>query len=582
MTKLEKLSLRSTLTQDVWNKKYRYNGESFDEYIDRISLGDDRFRSIIGEAKFIPGGRISANVNTDTPATYSNCYSLGRIPDSIEGIWETARDMARTFSYGGGVGISVSDLRPKGYKVNNAAKTTTGAVSFMELLDVTTKLIGQNGRRAALMISMSAEHPDILDFINIKKDGNKINNANLSVEVTDQFMFGVMHKREKETKVYEAMIQNTWEANEPGIMFIDTMRNRHLSENIEEFTIDTTNPCGEIPLQKGGACLLGAINLPEFVNEDKEFDINEYRKAVMLGYEYLDTVLDLGADKHPLAIQREQAKLWRNLGLGVSGVADMFIKMGIVYGSWYSIEFLDMLMRETLTAALFVNIKRAKELGPMKAWREGYAEEVINCSLLQDLKEEVQEDVWDYIETGIRMYGLRNISMLTIQPLGTGSLLLNTSNGIEPYFKLKPYIRKTESLNGVTRYYPVDEADIYKEYKDKVAEKVFIEAGDIPFRNRLTVQAAMQKWIDNSISSTVNLHRDTTVEEIRDLYLEAWKLGLKGTTTFRPGGALEGVLIEPPVGINTYDMIVEHVKEMNKQVEQPKLSRAELVNRLKK
>ncbi|MDR1774322.1 MAG: ribonucleoside-diphosphate reductase, adenosylcobalamin-dependent, partial [Clostridioides sp.] len=274
------------LQGSIWKNKYKYNDENFDQWINRISNKNLRLAKLIRQRKFLFAGRILANrglYKAGTKVTYSNCYVLDPPEDSIEDIFDTAKKIARTFSYGGGVGIDISKLRPKGAKVNNAAKNTTGAVSFMDLFSMTTGLIGQKGRRGALMISMSVDHPEIEDFIDIKTDLSKVTKANISVRVTDEFMNAVKENKmykcqfyvdttgeivEKEVdanKLFKKLVKNNWDYAEPGILFWDRIKSYNLMSEDKGFEYKGVNPCAEEPLPGGGSCLLGSINLSEFV-----------------------------------------------------------------------------------------------------------------------------------------------------------------------------------------------------------------------------------------------------------------------------------------------------------------------------
>ena len=274
------------LQSNIWSNKYQYNNESFEEWIERVSNGNKKIAKLIKEKKFLFAGRILANRGLPkhgVKVTYSNCYVLQPPQDTLESIFDTAKGLARTFSYGGGVGIDISNLRPNGAKVNNSAKTTTGAVSFMDLFSMTTGLIGQRGRRGALMISMDVNHPDIEEFIDIKTDLDRVTKANISIRINDEFMEAVEGRKpymcrfvveatneviEKEVDAYRLfmkLVTNNWDFAEPGILFWDNIENNHLMSADKDFKYAGVNPCAEEPLPAGGSCLLGSINLSEFV-----------------------------------------------------------------------------------------------------------------------------------------------------------------------------------------------------------------------------------------------------------------------------------------------------------------------------
>ena len=354
----------SQLGMDIWAKKYQNNGESFDEWLDRVSGGDKDVKQLIVDKKFLFGGRILASRGvTDRKVTYSNCYVLPQVPDSIEGIYETCRDLAKTFSRGGGCGIDISLLRPNGTPVNNAAKTTTGPVSFMSTFSKVAETIGQCNRRGALMISMDCNHPDIEEFIDAKKNTDKLEGCNISVRTDGNFI--------KNSPLMHKLAENNWDYAEPGILYWDNInKNNLLSEYIKngEFEYAGVNPCAEEPLPAGGSCLLGAINLSEFVispfTENASFDLLEFDKAVRIAVRALNDVLDEGLELHPLEIQRKTVREFRQIGLGIMGFADMLIKMGIAYGSEESLRTIDIIGMAMNEAGLLASSELAEEKGP--------------------------------------------------------------------------------------------------------------------------------------------------------------------------------------------------------------------------
>lgn len=335
MTVQEWLGTDNQLGIDIWSKKYQFENETFDEWIDRVSGGDTAVATLIKDKKFLFGGRILSNRGLNKKGvknTLSNCYVIAPPEDNLESIFECAAKLARTFSYGGGCGIDISKLAPKGAVVHNTAKTTSGAVSFMDLYSMITGLIGQNGRRGALMISMDVSHPDIEDFIGIKSDLNRVTKANISVRISDKFMEAVkadgdwelsftreatgetITKTVKAKELFHKMCEMNWDYAEPGMLFWDRIKNHNLLANTEEFEFAGTNPCAEEPLPAGGSCLLGALNLAEFVR-DKQFHVDEFENAIRTAVVALNDVLDEGLDLHPLYEQRESVRDWRQIGL---------------------------------------------------------------------------------------------------------------------------------------------------------------------------------------------------------------------------------------------------------------------------
>ena len=560
MTIEEWLGKDNTLGIDIWKKKYQRNSETFEEWLDRVSGGSKEVKELIQEKKFLFGGRILSNRGVDSKeekTTYSNCYVL-TTNDSIEAIYETCKKLARTYSYGGGVGIDISKLAPSGAKVRNQAKNTSGAVSFMDTFSQVTEQIGQNGRRGALMISMDCRHPDIRKFITVKSDLNKVNYANISVKVTDEFMEAVKSDADwtltftrpetKETieetvkakELFDLICEQNWDYAEPGVLFWDTIRNYNLLNNNPEFEYAGVNPCAEEPLPDGGACLLGSLNLAAFVNEEtKEFERGEFSKAVAIAITALNDVLDEGMDKHPLKEQRQCAKDWRQCGLGIMGLADCLIKMGLKYGGKESIEICNMIGNILASEALATSAKLAKADGAYPQ----YNDLVLESSFYK--KHEVFIDI--KTKRLIKENGLRNSQLLTIAPTGTLSTMLGISGGIEPIFA-NSYTRMTKSLHGEDYAYKVYTPIVakYMENNDITDEsdlpEYFVTSATIPVKDRINMQAVWQSHIDASISSTVNLPNEATVDDVKEIYISAWEKGLKGITVFRAGCARTSIL----------------------------------------
>lgn len=551
------------LQKSIWTNKYQYNNESFDDWIERVSGNNPKIAKLIRERKFLFAGRILANRGLSKEGikvTYSNCYVLQPPEDNLESIFNTAKKLARTFSYGGGVGFDISKLRPSGALVHNSAKTTTGAVSFMDLYSMTTGLIGQRGRRGALMISMDINHPDIEDFIDIKTDLNKVTKANISVRINDKFMESVENKEkyvcrfiveetneviEKEVDAYKLfmkLITNNWDFAEPGILFWDNIERYHLLSEDKEFKYAGVNPCAEEPLPPGGSCLLGSINLAEFVVEpftnNAIFDIQKFKNTVADCIIGLNEVLDEGLELHPLKEQKESVRQYRQIGLGVMGIADMLIKLNIRYGSEKSIDLCEKIAKIMLNSAVKQSALLAKELGSYEKYNKDaiFKSDFFINNIDEDVKELIKE------------YGLRNSQILTIPPTGSISTMLGISGGIEPMFNTS-YIRKTESLHDEDVFYKVY-TPIVKEYMDindilddNNLPDIFETAMTLKPEERIRMQEAWQKYIDASISSTINLPYEATVDDVYNIYVSAWKHKLKGVTIYRDGCKRSGILL---------------------------------------
>lgn len=510
------------------------------------------FSWLLKDYRFIPGGRIMYGAGQNVRATLLNCYVIPIKEDSIEGIFEWCKEAAKTYSFGGGVGVDIGHLRPKGAPVNNSARYSTGAVSFMELFSTTTGTIGQSGRRGALMISIPVDHPDIEDFIEIKRDLSRVRYANISIRLTDEFMNAVISDSEfelkfsnKKTKIskmisarklWDKIVSAAHASAEPGLIFWDTMR-KNSSTEYGSMKMVSTNPCSEIPLEPYGCCCLGNTNLTVFVKNEftdkAEIDWENLTKTLQYGVRFLDNVLDYNADKHALKDQKTASLHSRRIGVGFTGLGDMLAKMKIPYDSPKALDFVDKLFEKIRNIVYEASI----ELGKEKGIANGFdAKEHLNQGFIKSLPKSIQEK--------ISKFGIRNAALLTIPPVGSGAILAGTTSGVEPIFATS-YDRRSESLE--TKNFKVYHY-LVKDYMEKNGIKdekdlpdYFVTSHNISPNFRVDMQATLQKYIDHSISSTVNLPKDTTVETVKDIYLRAWKKGCKGITVYREGSR-EGVL----------------------------------------
>ena len=566
------LDIKEWLTSDLsvseYNKKYRYENETFDEFLERITNGDKEIQQLIIDKKFIYGGRILANRGLQKlgkKITYSNCYVLSPPEDNIESIYETCGKLARTFSYGGGVGIDISKLRPKGAPVNNAARTTTGAVSFMPTFSQVAETIGQKGRRGALMISMDVSHPDIEEFIDIKTDLNAVTKANISVKITDDFIKAVKNNTKypckftlkdgsvickyiDANKIMDKLALNNHRMGEPGILYWDKIQNYNLMQHFEDFSYAGVNPCAEEPLPAGGSCLLGAINLSEFIVDpftpSARFDFDEFERVIHKAIFALNDVLIEGMPLHPLKEQQETVGKLRQIGLGIMGLADALIKLGITYGSSESLLTIETIGTALLYNSLIASSEYAKLDGNTPF--EGYdAHKVFESDIIQNLINNLNYYEVNTLKVALQN-GLFNSQLTTIAPTGTIAGLCNTSYGVEPNFAYS-YTRKTESLHEEGDVYYTVEPKIVEDYRKATGNKgelpdYFITTHQLDPFNRVDVQATIQKYIDASISSTVNLPESTTPEEIKAIYLYGAEKGVKGLTIFRNNCERMGIL----------------------------------------
>ncbi|MGH2372856.1 MAG: adenosylcobalamin-dependent ribonucleoside-diphosphate reductase, partial [bacterium] len=478
--------------------------------------------------------------------TNLNCYVLPVRDDSIESIFEWMKEAARTYSLGGGVGTDISVLRPRGAPVNNAARSSTGSVSFMELFSLTTGTIGQSGRRGALMITIADNHPDVLDFIKIKRNLNKVRYANISIRISDAFMRAVeedttwemVFENERATLRRTARARDVWreliagarDYAEPGVIFWDTIKRWSTSE-YNGMGVITTNPCSEIPLEPYGCCCLGNLNLARFVHDEftsqARVDWDALDRGLRYATRFLDNVLDYNAEKHPLPEQREASLYSRRIGVGFTALGDMLITLGLRYDTDEAVAFVDGLFDRIKNIVYDESVNLAIEKGMFPGYD---AQAHLASPFIQTLAPKVRER--------IARHGLRNVALLTVPPVGSGAALAGVTSGIEPIFDLS-YTRRSESLSQelFAVYHP-----LVREYmtrfgieREEDLPETFVTSHQIQPDMRVRMQAAIQRHIDHSISSTVNLPHDTTPEEVERIYFQAWKHGVKGITVYRAG-----------------------------------------------
>lgn len=405
------------------------------------------------------------------------------------------------------------------------------------------------------MISLACDHPDIEEFIEIKSDLERVTKANISIRITDKFMEAVEKNEDfvlsftrEETddtitktinarELFHKICEMNWDYAEPGMLFWDRIENWNMLSNDKNFHYAGTNPCAEEPLPAGGSCLLGSINLSEFVIDEGRFDFEDFSIAVDIAVRALNEVLDEGLPLHPLQEQRDSVRDWRQIGLGIFGLADMLIKMNIKYGSEESIALCDKIGREMADQAIYTSSIIAMTDGVYPK----YNSFAIETSAF--LRENVEQDTY----RNVKMYGLHNSQLLTIAPTGSLSSMLGVSGGIEPIFA-NYYTRKTESLHGHDEYYKVYTPIVEKYMKehnitdDSMLPDFFVTAQELDYKDRIAMQSIWQNHIDASISSTVNVPNSFTVEDTENLYMSAWKSGLKGVTIFRDGCKRTGIL----------------------------------------
>ncbi|MHB1867879.1 MAG: adenosylcobalamin-dependent ribonucleoside-diphosphate reductase [Nitrososphaerales archaeon] len=512
-----------------------------------------KFYWLLENFRFVPGGRIMFGAGQPRRSTLLNCYYLPIKSDSLEDIFDFCKEAGRTYSYGGGVGTDISILRPKGAPVNNSAVVSTGSVSFMELFSITTGTIGQAGRRGALMITIHVDHPDVVDFIDVKRDLSRVNHANISVCITDKFMqavekddnFTLEFKNDKAEirrvvrarELWDKLVRSAWASAEPGIIFWDNVKNESPTE-YNGMEVHGFNPCSEQCLEDYGCCCLGNINLSTFVvdefSERARLDWRNLEKALRYSTRFLDNVLEYNADKHPLREQKKASMWSRRIGVGFTGLADMLIKLNMKYDSPQSVKFIDRMYDRVKNICYDESSNLAVEKGPAPAF---IAEKHLARPFIQRLDGTVKQK--------IASQGVRNSCVLTVPPVGSGAILAGTTSGIEPIFALS-YVRRSKSLTGgeFKVYHPLVQ-DYMKRFGLKSESElpdIFVTAHNIKAEFRVQMQGTIQKHIDSSISSTVNIPKEATVQDVKDIYFQAWRAGCKGITVYREG-AREGILL---------------------------------------
>ncbi len=547
------------LAVDVLRSKYLAPGEVGPLHIwDRIARAMasvekdkeywyDRFFSLLMDFKFIPGGRVMHGAGRDEAQrkpTLSNCYVIPIEEDSLEGIYRCLSESAMVYRTGGGVGTDLSILRPQGAPVNATVDASPGCTAFMNLLSESTNAVSQAGRRGALMLTLRVDHPDIESFITIKNDANrtKVQYANISVLITHEFMQavladsdfdlrfeGTVYRTVRARELWNTIITNAHASAEPGIIFWDTMREYHNVEYANPLT--STNPCGEQPLASYTACNLGNLNLMKFVGDDGVFDHDALGEATRVATRFLDNVIEYNMDNHALPKIRDAVSSDRRVGLGITGMADALVLMKQAYDSEEALESIEEIMQTICHNAYETSIDLAEEKGAFSLfdWKG-----ISKSKFVQGLPKKLQKR--------IKEKGLRNCTLITMPPVGTGSIVAQTSSGIEPIF-CTSYKRRVKQHDGET----------FREYKvyHPLVKEVFGGDEDLPdyvrtahqidpyFRVRM--QGVIQKYTDSSISSTINLPEDIDVETVADIYITAYKEGLKGVTVYREGSR-EGIL----------------------------------------
>ncbi len=554
------------IAEQIWDMKYRFraaDGTPIDGSVEdswrRIARAlaeveaepakwEAEFYAALEDFKFLPAGRITAGAGTERSVTLFNCFVMGTIPDTMGGIFDALKEAALTMQQGGGIGYDFSTIRPRGAEVKGVAADASGPLSFMDVWDAMCRTIMSAGsRRGAMMATMRCDHPDIEAFIEAKKDPARLRMFNLSVLVTDAFMAAVkadgswelqfggrVYHTVRARDLWNRIMRNTFDFAEPGVIFIDRINAMNNLGYCE--TIAATNPCGEQPLPPYGACLLGSINLATLVrdafDDHSSMDMEALDRLVRVAVRAMDNVVD--SSRFPLPQQAQEAQAKRRIGLGVTGLADALLMLGLRYGSDEAARITEIWMHAIARSAYLASVDLAREKGAFPLFD---AAGFLASGSMAHMDEDVRE--------AIRTHGIRNALLTSVAPTGTISLYAgNVSSGIEPVFAYA-YTRKVLQKDGSrTEEEVVDFAvRLWREkFGDAPLPGYFVNAQTLPPLDHVRMQAAAQKWVDSSISKTINCPVDISFDDFQQVYMAAWDQGCKGCTTYRPNDVTGSVL----------------------------------------
>ncbi len=584
---------QAQISRDIWDAKYRFrdHGAVRDSTIEdtwqRIahalagaervdqSLWERKFTEALGGFRFLPGGRIQAGAGTAHRVTLFNCFVMGSIDDSLDGIFDALKEGALTMQQGGGVGYDFSTLRPQGDIARSVGVVASGPVSFMRIWDsMCGTILSTGARRGAMMATLRCDHPDIEAFVTAKRDPSQLRHFNLSVLISDDFLNAVrtdamwalvfphgsrrtetgvetvervwsgsavpqacrVYRRVRAQDLWDKIMQSTYNFAEPGVIFID--RINQLNNMWYRERISATNPCGEIPLPPYGACDLGSINLTQFIrapfSSEAQIDMDGIGELSEIATRMLDNVTDIS--HFPLNKQAHMARSVRRIGLGLTGLGDALIMLGISYGSLEALTVAGDVMRTICHRAYLASVELAREKGSFP-WFE--RDRYLQGQFIQTLPKEIQ--------SGIQRHGIRNSHLTAIAPTGTTSLLANNiSSGLEPVYEFE-YRRRVREADGSLSVHDVTDF-AYRLYRERFGDSplapAFVTAEKLSPFAHIDMQAALQPYVDNAISKTVNVPESYSFERFRSLYKYAYDKGLKGCTTFRPNPITGTVLIE--------------------------------------
>jgi len=548
------------ISEEIHKMKYRGEGETFKEAMARVAdaLKDDeehftKLKDILCDMRFLPAGRVQSAMGAPRTVTPYNCFVSSTIEDSMTGIALASAEAAKTMQLGGGIGYDFSTLRPKGALIRSLESRSSGPVSFMGVFDAWCKTIASAGhRRGAQMGVLRVDHPDIEEFISAKANSHYLTQFNVSVGVTDEFMWAVVNDGDFDLKfegrvyktvraryLWDKILRNTWDWAEPGILFIDRINAKNNLWYCE--TISATNPCGEQPLPPYGACLLGSFNLTRYVTptdlfgKHYEFDTEQFKQDIIQVVRAMDNVVDRAV--YPLPQQEREAKNKRRMGLGVTGVANAIEAMGHPYGSDTFLTNLEEIMSILRDTAYLTSASLATEKGTFPL----YDKRLLESGFAKKLP--------DYVREVIEIHGLRNSHLLSVAPTGTISLTAdNISSGIEPVFS-HSYDRTIQTFDGPT-------VETVTDYGYRVFGVKGRTADELSVFEHVKVLNLASRFVDSACSKTCNVGNDVSWEDFKDVYMEAYKGGSSGCTTFRVAGKRFGIL-----NASSSEEVVEVVEE---------------------
>lgn len=530
------------ISEEIHALKYRQEGETFQEAMERISNtlspGDLRFQDALLNMRFMPAGRVQAAIGSKRKVTPYNCFVSETIEDSMDGIMRAATRSATTMRLGGGIGYDFSTLRPRSDRIRSLDSKSSGPVSFMNIFDAICGTIAAAGhRRGAQMGVLRVDHPDIEEFIEAKQNTTRLTNFNISVAITDEFMLSVgrntefdlvfngkVYKTVNARELWDKIMRSTWDWAEPGVLFIDRINSANNLWSLEE--ISATNPCAEQPLPPNGACLLGSFNLTKYITTEGwygKFDWVKFEEDIFHVVRAMDHVIDVAI--YPLEQQELEARRKRRMGLGITGAANAIEALGFEYGSKGYLEVQDAILSTLANKSYQASALLAKEEGPFPYWQLQVFQMSHMWPRLNDKTKEL-----------ITAHGLRNSHLTSIAPTGTISLAAdNISSGIEPVFSYG-YERTIQTPEGPRVEEVTDYGVRVFNVRGKTADKCSVD-------DHLNVLIRAQYWVDSAVSKTCNIGDDVTFDEFKGVYMKAWKGGAKGCTTFRAAGKRLGILV---------------------------------------